>query len=566
MIVGLKMPKQKGMNASLDLHSVNAFFKFQKNSLVFVVILLLVAASLPSEGFTVAPTIRSVNYRFSVDQEGLVGATIDFLSSESSGSFWILVPNSGNWTRMLLHGSILRYELTNAHEVANVDNPFYAAFKFDFKSSEFFQMIIKFNMTIGAIVIEPRGMFFSPLIGFQESKSGKAEVFLPKNSKLVKAAALGDNIQYGPTTTTHDYAVFDLQKNILRLQIEFKTATSEPELVELKRGIFSFETPKQYESYASTILKLFDITYDSYNRLFNVSLESVKMRFFMPEFDTLLSVGGYVPFSGSSIGDIHINLFFARSLRGVLEIIALHELVHHFVLKAGVSPKDFLWFHEGLAQYVSIETANRLGYTEGAASERRKFEDGILLLVQQTAGDIHFIQDWTPEIQPVNIDDYYVASYHVVSKLVQNNNGLVFYEIFFKLLNGTKIETIHLLAYYLSLASRSSVVPMFRSWGFTVADLYEVPTQVVEAERAISEVNPLFQPYKLLAEYFYRAALASLERGNLQQANRNIETSILLARNAASLTLVTLAAILVASVYVLMNRKTSFPADCQLQF
>jgi len=99
------------------------------------------------------------------------------------------------------------------------------------------------------------------------------------------------------------------------------------------------------------------------------------------------------------------------------------------------------------------------------------------------------------------------------------------------------------------------VVPALRNWGFNVADPYASPTLVDEGERAVHGLNPVFQPYKFLAEYLYRRALTSLERGDVEKANRYLETAIFIARYAPLLTVITIAVIFAAIIYAFERRR-----------
>ncbi|MFQ6073032.1 MAG: hypothetical protein ACE5KT_10080, partial [Methanosarcinales archaeon] len=64
-------------------------------------------------------------------------------------------------------------------------------------------------------------------------------------------------------------------------------------------------------------------------------------------------------------------------------------------------------------------------------------------------------------------------------------------------------------------------------------------------------------PYRFLAEYLYKQGLTYLERGDTEKASRYLETSISLAKFAPLLTLITVAAILVAIIYVIEGREVS---------
>ena len=528
------------MKASRALNRTSRFF------LIFTLTVSLTIDFLAAEGPLYAPTYGLYHYKFVVDEDGFTRVTIDYESFETSGSSWVFVPKYSNWSTKTLSGRILQPEVVETKHVVGEEYYFYKAFKFSFKSDESFRVRIQFNMTAGALIIEPRGIFYSPQIGFQKDNRGRAEVFLPESSRVVKT-------NYRPTKKTANYVLFDLYENLIRLQIEFKTSMPTPESSTLKQGIFTFQTVKRYESYASDILDLFNAAYDDLVDLFDVTLEKVGIRFIIPEFYVLLSLGGYVPFTGGEVGDIHINIFFVRSVRGILGVIALHELVHHFLFKAGLSPSDLLWFHEGMAQYVSIEIADKLGY-EGASAERDKLGVGALQLARY-GEDYSFLQKWKPESQPVDVTAYYVASYYIVGKLAKKYGELDYYEHLFKLIKGKEVEDNNVLAYYLSSAAGTSVALDLRKWGFDIVDLYSFPALVEEAERVVYGLSPMFQPYRFLAEYLYKQGLIYLEEDDAEKASQYLEASISLAKFAPLLTLITVAAVLVAIIYILKTVK-----------
>jgi tetratricopeptide (TPR) repeat protein len=517
-------------------------------SLIFTLTVSLTISFLAAEGLAYASAHGSYHYKFVINEDGFTWVTINYESPETSGSSWVFVPKFSNWSYRTLSGRILRSEVVETGDVVGAEHYFYEAFRFSFESNKSFRMRIQFNMTAGALIIEPRGMFFSPQIGFQEDNRGRAEVFLPEDSRVVRA-------NRPPTRETANYVLFDLHENLIRLQIEFRTSIATPELSTLKQDIFTFQTVKRYEGYASDILNLFNAVYDGLVDLFDVTLERVDITFVVPEFYTLLSLGGYVPFTGGKVGDIHINVFSVRFVRGILEVIALHELVHHFLSKAGLPPSDLLWFHEGMAQYISIEVADELGY-EGAATERDRLRVGASQLARY-GEDFSFLQEWKPETQPVDVTACYVASYSIVSNLAEKYGGLYYYERFFKLIKGKQVEDNSALAYYLSLAANASVALDLRRWGFHIVDLYGLPALVDEAERAVHELSPALQPYSFLAEHLYKQGLAYLEAGDREKASQYLEASISLARFAPLLTLITVAAVLVAVIYVLKGRKVS---------
>ncbi len=531
---------------------ITAVFSFVPNSSAFKM-----AVSASASG--------SYHYKFYVNEDGSTNVMVNYISS-GSGSSWIFVPKSSfsNWSRTFSGNINIISENKSTEEVTGVDYYFYQVFEFSYSGSS--TMEIKFNVSAGALIIEPRGIFFSPQIGFKKGESGQAEVYLPNDYKIEdrnKALALGSR-SYTPSSFNSSFACFNLCENLIRLQIEFSTK-KEPDPIELNQSIFTFKTVRRYGGYGSEILKFFGSVYSNLTALFNVSLTSVNATFFIPDFNEFLSVGGYVPLEKSGIttpfeeiGDIHINIFFIRAAKGVIEIIALHELIHHFLLQAGISPSSLLWFHEGIAQYVSIEVVDALGY-EGADTERDRLEDACSQLISSIGERFPFLQNWSPESQTEDVGAYYAASYYVVSRLAEEYGGLDYYKRFFDTMEGTRIEDNNILAYHLSLAANKSVAKKLRDWGFNVADIFISSFLIEEAKSALDGLSPIFQPFKFIAEQFYKLGLISLEKGDVETGNLCLRIAIFIAKWAPLLTFITVVVISAAIIYAFQRKRMPKP-------
>jgi len=530
------------------------FSNVSRLSLLLIIVISFASFSSPS---TAAPS-SSYHYRYVVDRNGKTSINVGFVSSDTTGSSWVFVPmNSSSWSLSVTSGRITQNETVKTNQMPGVseDYYFYRAFTFSFTSSGSFKMNMTFSMSTGALIIEPRGMFFSPQIGFEPDSVGRAEVEFPTGYTVKDAVASG-RINYSPTQTSANRVSFNpLEENIMRLQVEFSTDVSKPDTTTVKQGVFSFEVAKRYENYARDILKVFDSVYSNLTRLFNNTLSNVKVRFFIPDFATLLSVGGYVPFTQGEIGEINVNIFFVRTVNGTIEVIAVHELVHHFVWASKLSPSELLWFHEGMAQFVSIETVGALGY-EGVQYERERLEQ----IAAQLGGNFGFVQEWSPSSEPLNIGAYYAASYYVVRELAKMYGGFDFYRRFFELIQNVTVSDNNLLAYYLSKAAEASVALVLRDWGFGVSDLYTSPLLIDEAQKALAQLSPIFQPYKFLAEYLFRQALLNFEVGNVERANAFLQLAIFIAYLAPLLTLFTVVAFLALVVYILYRYSKKKPS------
>jgi len=532
---------------------------------VLVTIVLLGSLNVFDLQATAAPS-SSYYFKFTVDDQGFTNVEINFTSADNSGSSWVIVPKFSSWSHSVTSGSITSSENVSTRDLGFEELYFYKAFKFSYKSTSSFNMKVQFDFENGALIIEKRGIFFSPQIGYEQdgSTSGKAELLFDSHLTVKEDKVQVVGTQLYPDSVEEiglHRVLFNLPRNkdLLRLQVEFSTSLStQSTTLTSKNQVFTFTSPNIYVSHASAILNPFDTLYNNYTRLFNVSLTpEVGVQFFLPKFDEFLSVGGFVPFSETGPGKINVNIFFIRTVNGTIEVIAVHELVHHFLIEAGLSPNDFLWFHEGMAEYISVTFVEALGY-EGAKQEKDELEQGASQLIQWLGReDFGFLQNWSPYTSPTNVGNYYAASYYVVSRLAQEYGGLDYYKRFFELIHGVDVSNIDILTLYLSRAANAPVALTLQDWGFNVADLYtspEISEKIIETQKAIANVSPVFQPYKSLAEFFYQQALLSFRRGDMEGGVSLLQLAIIIADLAPLLTLLTIAALLGIIVYILHRR------------
>jgi hypothetical protein len=125
-------------------------------------------------------------------------------------------------------------------------------------------------------------------------------------------------------------------------------------------------------------------------------------------------------------------------------------------------------------------------------------------------------------------------------------------------MHGLTIDNINDLTLYLSEAANTSVALTLQHWGFKVIDFYTSPDireKIVEAQKAIAAVSPLFQPYKFLAQSLYTQALLSFEQGDMEGGTRLLQLAIIIANLAPILTLLTIAAILGIIAYLLHRHR-----------
>jgi len=503
-------------------------FKMLRLHFSTLVILLLISLALCFNLITLI-SFSSPNpdgffrYEFIVDDDGFTLVRINYISDAEYGSSWVMVPKFSNWLNYTIRGRIYSWILGDPESYTGSQYFFYEILEFHFVSVERrFEMVIEYNFSTAAMIIEPNGIFYSPQIGFKKGSGFEAAVTFPSTFKanLNEALALGSLGSYGPERhlSNSSFVIFrniPPFENLLRIEIGFRV-NREPNIVDLESGVFRFSTVRRYESYAWRILNLYNATYDRFVNLFNVTLlpssdsRKITVRFFLPDFYSLMSIGGYVPFTGGSMGDIYINFVFTRYVEGYLEVIALHELVHHFLWKAGISPENLLWFHEGMAQYVSLEIADEIGY-EGVNMIRQETESNIHNLKAAIGENFGFLKDWTLSSTPRDLNTLYTAAYYVVSRLAEDYGGLEYYAKFFRLMSGKTVEDNAALCYYLSLAANEPVADKLNAWGFNIPDLYTHMPLIKGIEEAVSAIdpyNPLLQPFRRLINTLYKGVLS----------------------------------------------------------
>jgi len=552
-------------------------FKMLKLRLFPSAMLLLIALALCSN-LIISLSFSSPNpdgvfkYEFIVDDEGFTLARIRYVSDAEYGFSWVMVPRFSDWLNYTVRGWIYNWTLSDPEKYTGSQYYFYKVLEFHFASvGKRFEMVIEYNFSTAAMIIEPNGIFYSPQIGFEKGNGFEAAVKFPSTFRvnLNEALALGSRGSYGPerVSSNSSFVIFrniPSSENLLRIEIGFRVSR-EPNIVDLESGVFRFSTVKRYESHAWKILNLYNATYDKFVNLFNVTLlppsglRKITARFFLPDFYSLMSVGGYVPFTGGSMGDIYINFVFTRYVEGYLEVIALHELVHHFLWKAGISPQNLLWFHEGMAQYVSLEVAGEIGY-EGANMIRQETESNIRNLKAVIGENFGFLKDWTLSSTPRDLNTLYAAAYYVVSRLAEDYGGLEYYAKFFRLMSGKTVEDNAALCYYLSLAANEPIADKLNAWGFSIPDLYTHMPLIKEIEEAVSAIdpyNPLLQPFRRLINSLYRGALSGkrIIAGNMQLYLLFI---LILARFAPLIALLAYSSALFAVIMVVLKVRGVF--------
>ncbi len=516
-------------------------------AITFITIMIFINAIISIPTMSFRNKHGTYYYIMKVDNNGKLKVEIIYHSKLRRGSSWILVPkNFTEWKLEVLKGNITNSKEKDAYLRNGEKFIFYNNFTFNYTCSNEFEMKINYEMNYGSIIVEPKCFFFTPQIGFSSNDNCTVYILFPKTAKLDSNKMEPKPFEIKQYEGFHN-VTFILHNNIARIAIEY-TTINPPNITVINRGIFSVKTPWRYYDLAERLILAYEKVYQNLTRIFAVNLTNVNVEFYAPTLEDLW-IGGYVPFNGTHLGEIKLNLFYVRTALGYWEQIAIHELVHHFVWAAGISP-ELLWFHEGLAEYISFEVTLKAGWT-GAEVRRERIEKIAKTIVGNNYG---FIQNWKPGELGKDVIFYYAASYTVIKELGKLYGGLKFYEKFFNRIRGFKnITSTDILVYYLSLTAGEDLVSRFKQWNFDIIDIYSVYSKIDNVKKLLNHQNKMAQPWILIARRLVKEAEERVQKGDFRGALIKASIAEFIASHAITLTMLTLIIILLLIVNRLMS-------------
>jgi hypothetical protein len=476
-----------------------------KRTVLFVAIALclLVAGLVP--GLAQASG-ESYVYNMSFDHDGFTSVQILYYSgSAGSGASWVAVP--ANFTATSVRAVV--GTISSMKRVAYLvgtdkqPHPFYDNLTFSYISdSEPFSMRIRFNMTQGAMIVEPDGFFFSPQIGVPPYAAVQVILVLPDGVKALH------EVQPAPTridSLGSNMELFFSPASESRIAVTF-TVSWPKQTSHIREGIVDAEVPSRYLDLGGRMVALYRAAVPLMNDLFNNTMNQILMRFFTPQTLPDVGIGGYTPMDPSSVqsGAVYLNLFYFRSLPGTMETIAIHELTHQYVVRAGVS-SDLLWVHEGLANYVAVQMGKPLGYDVAPTDEE------LEATARDLNGDYGFIQDWRPGGTTGSLFDYYAASYQIFKTLGDEYGGVSMYAKFFRGVRELKdgLRSTNVAVYQLSLAAGANLSPQFREWKFELVDLSSISARIAKLRAEAEWYGPLL-PFRAEALAHLQMAESSM--------------------------------------------------------
>jgi hypothetical protein len=445
-------------------------------------------------------------YDMTFDHDGFTNVEIVYNSgSAGSGVSWVAVPGNFTATSVTALVGTINSMMRVPYRVGQDRraHPFYDNLTFSYVSgSEPFSMRLRFNMTQGAMIVEPNGFFFSPQIGVPAYATVEARLVLPDGVKSL------DEVQPAPTRIDKlDSRTELLFSPISESRIAVTFTVSWPnQTSHIGEGAIGAEVPSRYLDLGGKMVALYRAAVPLMNGLFNNTVNQISIRFFTPQTIPDLSIGGYTPLDPSSVqsGLVYLNLFYFRALPGTMETISIHEMTHRYLARVGVS-SDLLWVHEGLANYVAVQMGKPLGYDVASTDEE------LEAAARQLNGDYGFIQNWRPGGTVTSFFNYYAASYDVFKRLGDEYGGLSMYAKFFRGLRGLKdgLRSTNVAVYQLSLAAGVNLSPQFNEWKFELVDLSTISARVAKLSAEAEWYGPLL-PFKAEALAHLQMAESSM--------------------------------------------------------
>ncbi len=421
--------------------------EMKRSTTLFILLILL-----PLARVRCVPDRPVYQYTYHVSREGYINVSITF-TAKNEGYSWLLVPRYEPWNLTIKQGEVREVE----NEPVSV---FYSNYSF-YYSGDLVAFELSYSYRFGALIVEPNGAFFSTQITVSPSSAGSVLVVMPGDFKP-KGSEPWWSKKWDEAGYT--YYKYDLPRNG-RILISFKVE-SNGDLIDIDGNGITIHTPRRYTDVAENLTHIYDVVKSRIIETTATDIEHIHVYFYVPQdMDEILELG-YTPFSkvSNKLGDVYINLITVRMISGASEQAMLHEIIHHYLWKAGIDV-NLLWVHEGLANYLSTEFLKDLGYPV----ENLTYED-LEKIPQTTGGNYGFLQDWRPGYHTQNVGLYYAASLYIIKTIGDRYGGLQLYSKMFRQIVDDKvtISSTGQFIDYLGKAAGSDLTLIFKNWGFTV--------------------------------------------------------------------------------------------------
>lgn len=487
--------------------------------------------------FGVVHAEKDFKYVFEVDDEGHTSVTVLFYD-DINGSSWLLVPKAQKESVNIVanEGRLVNVTYKSLVEGGKED-PFYIIMEFEYETPRIANITIRYSMENGALIIEPKAIFISPRVAHEGPTITQVLVYLPSyaivsRSRVSSFSGFIRNVEVieGKNHNIVSAVIGPNDRVVVEYEVPFKG-----NITQLTAKNFTFRTAPRYLRSAYEVLETLNDCYSIYERLFENKLYKVEVEFFVPSIEELmLGIEGYVPFLGDKLGAIHLNLLYIRGVKGFMDVIAMHELAHHFLWSIGVPPSK-LWIHEGVAEYISLTLGLQRGYYDAVEIH----ESSLTVAWNSTNNYLGFIQKWTPfYTPPQDLRLCYAASYYIFKTLCDKYGGLDYLKMLFKTFRGIdwNNDTQVIEAFGIAAGDVNEVFKLFREWGFELEESSHLAPSLSKVKRDVSGMPTWLEPYKViaqaiinLAEIFQQYDLPYLKTLTVKTSQLICETSWILA-------------------------------------
>ncbi len=454
-------------------------------------------------------------YLFTVHENGWIDIYVNF-TSEEAGKAWILVPKFREYDK----------KLVGITKSAFVNSTYYFYNNLTFEYGRDARLEINWSYRFGALIVEPKGVFFSTAIGYSPEHHARIVVNLSasyqiENIFLSTEEEILKNVFRQEVVIGNRRLIFfdseDYRGHLVRVLISFEVPQTE--FVEISEGLLKINCPGRYvdvaQNLSSTYRKFIDRIMDVTNQPeMNITLE-----LFVPENVEELYTLGYTRLLKAEERfepqRVYVNMIVVRMPEGTLEETLLHELFHQYMGQAGLSTQ-LRWVHEGLANYLAIEILKERGVKLGIDEIESAKQVG------KEIEDFGFLVDWRGGGPPPDPRPYYAASLYLIWQLGERYGGIELFDRFFDIVveEGVEIDSMDLFVLYLSQAAGEDLTPLFRKWGFKIRPSLE--GRILEVKARLGKGFRL-NPFIWIAKLQLERAKSLLDQGKVGDAIRLVE-------------------------------------------
>ncbi len=367
----------------------------------------------------IAPVLDSnkkLVYHILVSENG--NSTINILFNDTArGFFSIYLPKFQRPEMSVEEGKIVFIE-------SNVTNYyFYNLTKIAYIPGDkgIFSLRISYKFPYAALMIGDKAHFISPLIGASNDVNVIVKVYLPKFRRIERAEPVSYSVKRGVVT-------FYLKETATgtRVTLVYTLTEKVEEIVMEKRindTVISAKAPLYYRRFTSKVIDTFEKAAPYFKHIFGELARNVEFKFFLPEEAGALGyvIGETVNVKGE--GPIYLNILLIRFAPGYLETTVIHEYVHIALGKIGVKARpntgELIWFHEAMAQYISLKVSELIG------ADVSLIVEDLEKALKELNPPFFFLKDWCNAGKGA-IGECYAAAYYVISYIADKRGGLEF--------------------------------------------------------------------------------------------------------------------------------------------